>query len=1499
MPNHRALLDILDQGRTSTSNGGSTRARHAEQQRQRLLLDACVNNDLRAFLSQIRETRTSAAFVFEGGCTPLMVAARANAVRIVHWICLNDTDAANHGDERGNTALHYACARGNGKCVAALLSSNRVQVDAQNKEGATPLHYAAYRGHKAVVLQVAGDSAGRSSLDARDSTGKTALMLAAFRGHTQTVSVLVGAGSKEAGINVKDKLGWTALMYAAYTGRVAICRELLECGADPAPTEYAARQSAEELAQSAGYYEVADMLRGTVRHLRSPSVPYGVQMPAMLSPPQTRTDPTKQRHSVEYHHHHPVERALSPASSAAQSSRQALPAPLRPPPIPSSIISSRTPVQQHATLSPIASGSRHKHTHKQNKHKHNTNRPVRLSELPTIPEETAESNIPKADPVPQSRRLHRSKEPKKQQPMQTPEKAKTKDENIQRPAPRQRIARRQVANTAEQTNQTKPQRSAGERPHVEKIQRLERRKKEVKEEEEKTRPHPAVPPPPPICVVPKERSASPLHTPICVDAPSQCVNRSRGNTAAFPGSGWVQQQQQNQEVASTPQPLGLQERIKDTVSRASLKFLDSRTEKALRHEASLASLTAQAAQQLRGAGGRRLSGGGYGRREAATPVPTSPYKRYHDSAKIGRYWRVFAQLVTLWMPSIVLRKVLRKETAGKRQAWREKIALCLVIGGITAIAALVSFGLSFFLCHPVEAVSLQTLGAAHGADAAGTPAHRRLTAIRGRIYDVTNPKDVESLGLPQARIGGDASALFAPFPEEARRCSRWPTDMTARDCYDALGGNAKAHSQQQEAQCTASEAVWKTLRRVRTNKWVVYEWSDVLQRGGGADKLFVYNEAVYSLKPYGENSTKAHGALRSLAGTDGTLAVSRSAELQRMVGCWDAQLRVGRIEGTTVGCAVSAGVTLAVTAILNAMLLIKLACAVVFDWAFSLQLARLSRRFARSAGAGPARVPHVLVAVTCYNEDERTLRATLDAVALSNYARTRKTVIVVADGLAPAAGGATRTTPDILRAMIHVSPTRAAAPLPYLAVGDGPRAVNAAQVVSGAYTSSIGITIACILVVKVGTAWERARATTAPHPEPDPDPDPAVNPAQPGNRGKRDSQLIIMRWLHSVLMNDRLTPLEFELCCAASRLARISPDQFEYLLMVDADTAIDIECLPRLVAAMERDRGIVGLCGETRIANKRASWVTRIQVYEYYISHHLSKAFESLWGGVTCLPGCCSMYRVFARCPTQPGTRVPLLVAPEVIAAYSSNDTHTLHRKNLLLLGEDRYLTTVLLRAFPRRKLVYVPRAICRTTVPSAFAALVSQRRRWINSTIHNLLELVLVRDLCGTFCCSMQFLVLMDLVGNVVLPASVVFFYYLIVAQCVGLPVSLPLLLMALAFVMQGAMILLTTQRIAYVYWMLIYVAAIPVWNLALPLYAFWRFDDFSWGGSRSHAHGRAAAAAADAYAEFITNDERLALEPVPLMRWKDWARDNLRAGMSASTLITAPKERETEEKG
>jgi chitin synthase len=288
---------------------------------------------------------------------------------------------------------------------------------------------------------------------------------------------------------------------------------------------------------------------------------------------------------------------------------------------------------------------------------------------------------------------------------------------------------------------------------------------------------------------------------------------------------------------------------------------------------------------------------------------------------------------------------------------------------------------------------------------------------------------------------------------------------------------------------------------------------------------------------------------------------------------------------------------------------------------------------------------------------------------------------------------------------------------------------------------------------------------------------------------------------------------------------------------VDADTKVFPESLGALVNCMHHDQLIMGCCGETRIANKRQSWVTAIQVFEYFISHHLAKAFESVFGGVSCLPGCFSMFRLKAR-RAAGDDWVPLIIKPEIVKEYSQNIVETLHQKNLLLLGEDRFLTTCLLRTFPNRKMMFLPQARCRTVVPDTFKILLSQRRRWINSTIHNLMELVLVRNLCGTFCFSMQFVVFMDLLGTVVLPVAISLTYLLLAATALNPPKTfeeaIPLMMLVGVLGLPAVLILMTTGKVVYVFWMMIYLLALPVWNFILPVYAFWHFDDFSWGETR-----------------------------------------------------------------
>lgn len=467
---------------------------------------------------------------------------------------------------------------------------------------------------------------------------------------------------------------------------------------------------------------------------------------------------------------------------------------------------------------------------------------------------------------------------------------------------------------------------------------------------------------------------------------------------------------------------------------------------------------------------------------------------------------------------------------------------------------------------------------------------------------------------------------------------------------------------------------------------------------------------------------------------------------------------------------------------------------------------------------------HTICMVTAYSESVEGLRTTLDSLATTDYPNSHKLILVVADGLVKGAGN-TLTTPDICLTMMREFLIRPedVEPHSYVAIADGHKRHNMAKIYAGFYDYDDATVerskqqrVPMILVAKCGNPLE-------------------ANDSKPGNRGKRDSQIILMAFMQKVMFDERMTTFEYEFFNSIWRVTGVSPDRYELVLCVDADTKVFPDSTSRMAAAMINDPEIMGLCGETKIANKAETWVTMIQVFEYYTSHHMMKAFESMFGGVTCLPGCFSMYRIKAPKGTS-GYWVPILANPDIVEHYSENVVDTLHKKNLLLLGEDRYLTTLLLKTFPKRKNVFCPSAVCKTVVPDTFRVLLSQRRRWINSTVHNLAELLLVRDLCGTFCFSMQFVVGMELAGTLVLPAAISFTLYLIIISIIpgGPNTTIPLILLAIVLGLPGLLIVITTRKIAYVGWMLVYLISLPVWNGILPTYAFWHFDDFSWGQTR-----------------------------------------------------------------
>ncbi|KAK2467791.1 hypothetical protein APHAL10511_000086 [Amanita phalloides] len=874
-------------------------------------------------------------------------------------------------------------------------------------------------------------------------------------------------------------------------------------------------------------------------------------------------------------------------------------------------------------------------------------------------------------------------------------------------------------------------------------------------------------------------------------------------------------------------------------------------------------------------------------------------------------WRIFSLVVTFWAPSFLLASLGGMKDPLVRQAWREKIALCFIIAILCVAVGFATVGFQTVLCP-------QSGNAGNHFTRLGSAVNT--LAIQGVIYNVTSARSTPQVDFNALlqQPGQDITTYFQRDASQFHACRNLPFHV-------ALDAPCSPATPCPLPPINAS-STYTSLSLIKTNYLAGYSWDQVAQLA----HYCVIDGAVLNMRPYvslhpqpipGDSVDIALRTVLQLGsssyGSDATRMFYSRPDLVSAVPCIKQRYYAGNIDKVTPGCFVSNMFLFIGLVVILGLVLVRFIMACVFNWFLSERLAgppnsqelnrsaispavlpeganvsidnkngtapwaangakkrgKVIKSTRSSASASSATLTNsdsvnpvlslaqigaelfAICLVTCYSEGEDSLRTTLDSISSTTYSDARKLLFVVADGMITGAGEK-RSTPDICVSLLEADP-RFGNPMPmsYGAVGSGAKAYNKAMVYAGHYTVA-GRRTPTIIVVKCGTEAE------------------AATDKKPGNRGKRDSQLILMNFFSRVTYNDRMTPLDFDLFRKIHILMGVTPDFFEVCLMVDADTKVFPDSLSYLVNCMHHDQLIMGVCGETRIANKRQSWVTAIQVFEYFISHHLAKAFESVFGGVSCLPGCFSMFRLKARKATGDDW-IPLIIKPEIVKEYSQSVVTTLHQKNLLLLGEDRFLTTILLRTFPNRKMMFLPQARCRTIVPDTFKVLLSQRRRWINSTIHNLMELVLVRNLCGTFCFSMQFIVFMDLLGTVVLPIAIALTYSLIVGMAIHPPRSfteaIPLMLLIAVLGLPAVLILITTRKVVYVLWMLIYLLALPIWNLVLPVYAFWHFDDFSWGETRKvegEAKGEGHGDGGGAYQGAA----------IPMRRWEDWERSRLR---------------------
>ncbi len=256
----------------------------------------------------------------------------------------------------------------------------------------------------------------------------------------------------------------------------------------------------------------------------------------------------------------------------------------------------------------------------------------------------------------------------------------------------------------------------------------------------------------------------------------------------------------------------------------------------------------------------------------------------------------------------------------------------------------------------------------------------------------------------------------------------------------------------------------------------------------------------------------------------------------------------------------------------------------------------------------------------------------------------------------------------------------------------------------------------------------------------------------------------------------------------------------EVIVTIDSDTFLLPDSIKKLLSQM--DESVDAICGHTLVKNQKTNLLTKIQAFEYLISHQLFKAFEGVYDGVLCCPGCFSAYRKSAI----------LLVLDEFERSLIFNYK--------VDYGEDRYLTALLL--FNQKKVVYSDEAVAFTIVPQNLSSFIIQRKRWIKSWFVNTLYLFRV---VGMKKLVYQLYFYLSFIFNLLITSSLpLFIYFIFTANWNFLFHGLYMIFLYFIF------ILLKQGKIRLLMPLLFYLFTLLIYTWLVPL-AIGNVSDHRWG--------------------------------------------------------------------
>ncbi|KAG0204878.1 hypothetical protein BGX28_003337 [Mortierella sp. GBA30] len=596
-------------------------------------------------------------------------------------------------------------------------------------------------------------------------------------------------------------------------------------------------------------------------------------------------------------------------------------------------------------------------------------------------------------------------------------------------------------------------------------------------------------------------------------------------------------------------------------------------------------------------------------------------------------WLAMSRLLTICCPTRTLPHAWDKDRC---QDWREKMALCLLITGLSITFGYIVFGLALITCRPnsSQSISPQDFKMQYGISNSVTK-QEQLSIVRGAVYDIGGFVSEGLHPLAEGNVtskawdsslsayyGGDMSFLF-PLTDLVTTCELFGLGNSFGKCSESA--TAANH-------CHQTHVPMDMIQKfIKSNIIITYNWEDV--QGGAAPgrKLFVYDGTVLDITDYLAqplyNITPSERTrmewLRGLVGKDATTAVERQVDRKSLSHCLQASFKVGVLSGQTNGCLASVVINTLALVVLLLITLMRLASALVYRWVFTNTHSTQDTAYSANSKVNSP----LLTLVTCRATDqEAQIKFTLDSLVLAHQEDSTSLLLVVADEVQECSpGGASQGSQACLGLMdqsaalvstVHEKASLGLADVEHevksFAVCSLQQAETAPDSVSGIYSGHYRIENRRVPYVLISIPSSRRRHR---------------HQSQADN-GTWSKKRLVVRWLYRIYFNEPVTAFEYSLFEKTKALLNCGPDCFDFLLMATMGSQCDSKSIGTMITTLQNNERVVGVRARRRISNGSENWLTRIQEYENHLLMQFTAPFESTLGTVQCLPSEFSLLRI-------------------------------------------------------------------------------------------------------------------------------------------------------------------------------------------------------------------------------------------------------------------------------